>query len=92
MTAPRTVAIGDHHVHPVGLGTMTALTGSGHWWHPDDLDAVRTLLRGAVEAGVDHIDTADAYGPETAEHLIRKALHPYPDPLLIAPKGGMPRP
>ena len=85
------VAIGDHHVHPVGLGTMTALTGPGHWWHPDDLDAVRHLLRGAIDHGVDHLDTADAYGPETAEHLIRKALHPYPSHLLIATKGGMTR-
>jgi aryl-alcohol dehydrogenase-like predicted oxidoreductase len=50
------------------------------------------LLRAAVDAGIDHIDTADAYGPETAEHLIRKALHPYPAHVLIATKGGLTRP
>ncbi|NKQ55621.1 aldo/keto reductase [Amycolatopsis sp. K13G38] len=67
------------------------LTGPGHWYHPANPDQAKHLLRRAVDHGVNHIDTADAYGPETAEHLIRKALHPYPDDLVIATKGGLTR-
>ena len=50
------------------------------------------MLRRAVELGVDFIDTADSYGPFVSEHLIAKALHPYPDGLVIATKGGLTRP
>ncbi len=68
---------GDLPVYRLGYGTMQ-LTGPGHRYHPTDPDAAKRLLRRAVELGIDHFDTADAYGPETVEHLIRKALHPYP--------------
>ncbi|TLF59496.1 aldo/keto reductase [Nocardia cyriacigeorgica] len=81
---------GDMPVHRIGYGSMQ-LTGPGHWYHPADTDHAKRILRRAVELGVDHIDTADAYGPATVEHLIRKALHPYPDGLVIATKGGLTR-
>ncbi len=82
---------GDLPVYRLGYGTMQ-LTGPGHWYHPTDPDAAKRLLRRAVELGINHLDTADAYGPETVEHLIRKALHPYPPGLVIASKGGLTRP
>lgn len=81
---------GDMPVHRIGYGAMQ-LTGPGHWYHPADVDNAKAVLRRAIELGVNHIDTADAYGPETSEHLIRKALRPYPDGLVIATKGGMTR-
>jgi pyridoxine 4-dehydrogenase len=82
---------GDLPVYRLGYGTMQ-LTGPGHWYHPADPDAAKRLLRRAVELGINHLDTADAYGPETVEYLIRKALHPYPPGLVIATKGGLTRP
>lgn len=81
---------GDLPVQRIGYGAMQ-LTGPGHWYHPDDIDNANAVLRRAVDLGVNHIDTADAYGPETSEHLIRRALHPYPEGLVIATKGGMTR-
>ncbi len=81
---------GDLPVYRLGYGTMQ-LTGPGHWYHPADPDAATRLLRRVVELGINHLDTADAYGPETVEHLIRKALHPYPPGLVIATKGGLTR-
>lgn len=74
----------------IGFGSMQ-LTGPGHWAAPDNPDRAMQVLRDAVEAGVTHIDTADAYGPFTAEKYIREALRPYPDGLVIATKGGMTR-
>jgi pyridoxine 4-dehydrogenase len=82
---------GDLPVYRLGYGTMQ-LTGPGHWYHPADTAAAKRLLRRVVELGINHLDTADAYGPETVEHLIRKALHPYPPGLVIATKGGLTRP
>lgn len=81
---------GDLPVRRLGYGSMQ-LTGPGHWYHPADPDKAQRVLRRAVDSGVNHLDTADAYGPETAEHLIRKALHPYPADLVIATKGGLTR-
>lgn len=81
---------GDMPVHRIGYGAMQ-LTGPGHWYHPTDMDNSKAVLCRALELGINHIDTADAYGPETSEHLIRKALHPYPEGLVIATKGGMTR-
>ncbi len=82
---------GDLPVYRLGYGTMQ-LTGPGHWYHPADPDGAKRLLRRAVDLGINHLDTADAYGPETVEHLIRKALYPYPPGLVIATKGGLTRP
>ena len=82
---------GDLPVYRLGYGTMQ-LTGPGHWYHPADPDAAKRLLRRVLELGINHLDTVDAYGPETVEHLIRKALYPYPPRLVIATKGGLTRP
>ncbi|WP_225877152.1 aldo/keto reductase [Streptomyces resistomycificus] len=79
-------------VSRLGLGTMR-LAGPGNWGAPPDPAAALRLLRTAVgEGGVTHIDTADAYGPHTVEELIRRALHPYGDDLLVATKVGLIRP
>ncbi|MFI5756739.1 aldo/keto reductase [Streptomyces sp. NPDC051569] len=81
---------GDLSVTRLGYGTMQ-LTGPGIWGDPEDpAEAVRVLRR-AVELGINFIDTADAYGPFTANLLLRKALHPYPDDLVIATKVGLAR-
>jgi pyridoxine 4-dehydrogenase len=81
---------GDLTVNRLGFGAMR-ITGSGIWGAPADLDEARAVLRRAVELGVNFIDTADAYGPEVSETLIAEALHPYPDDLVIATKGGLTR-
>jgi pyridoxine 4-dehydrogenase len=82
---------GDLPVHRLGFGAMR-ITGEGIWgWPADRANAVKVLRR-AVELGVNLIDTADAYGPETSELLIAEALHPYPKGLVIATKGGLTRP
>jgi pyridoxine 4-dehydrogenase len=76
-------------VGPLGLGTMS-LTGRGTWGEPADPEGARSLLRRAAERGIELFDTADSYGPEVAENLVREALHPY-DGLLVATKGGFRR-
>src|SRR6266404_6762890 len=82
---------GDLPVNRLGFGAMR-LTGENIWgWPPDRANALKVLRR-AVELGVNLIDTADAYGPETSELLIAEALHPYPKELVIATKGGVTRP
>ncbi|MEU0942289.1 aldo/keto reductase [Streptomyces canus] len=86
------ITIADKTVSRLGFGTMR-LTGPGTWGDPDDRDAALSVLRQAVHThGISHIDTADAYGPHTVEHLIQEALNPYPDHVLIATKVGMARP
>ena len=65
------------------------LTGKGVWGPPADHDECIRVLRRAVELGVNFIDTADSYGPYVSEELIREALHPYPDGLVIATKAGL---
>src|SRR5206468_12488641 len=82
---------GDLSVNRLGFGAMR-ITGEGIWGWPPDRDNARKVLRRAVELGVDLIDTADAYGPETSELLIAEALYPYPKGLVIATKGGQTRP
>jgi pyridoxine 4-dehydrogenase len=90
-TASGTFAIaGELEVRRLGFGAMR-LTGPGIWGRPDDVDTAHAVLRRAVELGVNHIDTADSYGPETSEELIAEALYPYPDDLVIATKGGLVR-
>src|SRR5438132_9011866 len=82
---------GDLTVNRLGFGAMR-VTGEGIWgWPPDRGNALKVLKR-AVELGVNLIDTADAYGPETSELLIAEALYPYPKGLVIATKGGLTRP
>ena len=83
-----TLAIGSSlEVSRLGFGAMR-LTGPGMWGDFPERDAGIALLRQAMNAGVNFIDTADAYGPHTNEMLIREALHPYPADLVIATKGG----
>lgn len=82
---------GDVPVNRLGFGAMR-ITGEGIWgWPPDRNNALKVLKR-AVELGVNLIDTADAYGPETSELLIAEALYPYREGLVIATKGGLTRP
>jgi pyridoxine 4-dehydrogenase len=81
---------GDLRVGRVGYGAMR-LTGENLWGEYPDRDGGIALLRQAVEAGVTLIDTADVYGPHTNELLIREALHPYPEQLVVATKGGFVR-
>jgi aryl-alcohol dehydrogenase-like predicted oxidoreductase len=81
---------GDLPVHRLGFGAMR-ITGQGVWGEPaDPAEAKRTLKR-VPELGIDLIDTADSYGPEVSERLIREVLHPYKG-LVIATKGGLTRP
>lgn len=81
---------GDLDINRLGLGAMR-ITGPGIWGPPADHDeAIRTLRR-LPELGVNFIDTADSYGPDVSEWLIREALHPYPEGLVIATKGGLTR-
>jgi aryl-alcohol dehydrogenase-like predicted oxidoreductase len=82
---------GDLTVRRIGFGAMR-LTGEGIWGDPPDRDAALALLRRVPELGVNLIDTADSYGPEVSENLIAEALHPYPEELVIATKGGLLRP
>jgi pyridoxine 4-dehydrogenase len=79
---------GDLRVRRLGFGAMR-ITGDGIWGEPSDPDRARALLRRAVELGVNLIDTADSYGPRVSERLIAEALHPYPEDLVIATKGGL---
>jgi pyridoxine 4-dehydrogenase len=81
---------GDLEVHRLGFGAMR-ITGDGIWGPPDDPEEAKRLLRRVVELGINLIDTADSYGPEVSENLIAEALHPYPDGLVIATKGGLRR-
>jgi pyridoxine 4-dehydrogenase len=82
---------GDLSVNRLGFGAMR-ITGDGVWGWPPDRDNALKVLKRAVDLGVNLIDTADAYGPETSELLIAQALHPYPSGLVIATKGGLTRP
>ncbi len=79
---------GDLTVNRLGFGAMR-LTGRGVWGPPADRDECIRVLRRAVELGVTFIDTADSYGPYVSEELIREALYPYPDDLVIATKAGL---
>jgi pyridoxine 4-dehydrogenase len=81
---------GDLPVVRLGYGTMQ-LPGEGVWGPPRDRDAAIAVLRRTVELGVTFFDTADSYGPEVAEDLLREALHPYVDDVVIATKAGLTR-
>src|SRR6478609_3982290 len=81
---------GDLPVVRLGYGAMQ-ITGKGIWGPPRDPDEAIRVLRRAVELGITFIDTADSYGPEVSEQLIREALHPYADDVVIATKAGLTR-
>lgn len=74
-------------LHRVGYGAMR-LTGPAIWGPPQDVDAAIRILREAIDAGVNHIDTSDYYGPHATNQIIKKALHPYPAGLVIVTKLG----
>jgi pyridoxine 4-dehydrogenase len=86
----RTFPLADMEVNRLGFGAMR-IVGDGVWGPPADRDNSLAVLRRALELGVNLIDTADSYGPEISEELIADALHPYPDGLVIATKGGLER-
>lgn len=90
MTSEDTVQLGVLTVRRLGFGTMQ-LTGPGVWGPPRDHDGAIAVLRHCVELGVNLIDTADSYGPNVAEELIREALYPYPANVTIATKAGYTR-
>jgi len=81
---------GDLTVNRLGFGAMR-VTGTGIWGPPANRDEAKAVLRRLPDLGVNFIDTADSYGPEVSEELIAEALHPYPDDLVIATKGGLTR-
>ena len=83
-------SLGDLTVTRFGYGAMQ-LAGPGVIGPPADRDGALAVLRMAVEAGITHIDTADAYGPHVTNRLIREALHPYPEALRIVTKVGATR-
>ncbi len=81
---------GELPVHRLGFGAMR-ITGEGIWGPPSDRDAAVAVVRRAYELGITLIDTADSYGPDVSEEIIAEALHPYPEDLVIATKGGLTR-
>ncbi|MGP8473452.1 aldo/keto reductase family oxidoreductase [Burkholderia sp. PR2] len=82
-----TYSVAGRRTHRIGYGAMQ-LAGPGVFGPPKDRDAALAVLREAVASGVDHIDTSDFYGPHVTNQLIREALHPYRDDLLIVTKVG----
>jgi pyridoxine 4-dehydrogenase len=83
----KTSFMGDKPVNRIGFGAMQ-LAGPGVFGPPRDPDAARAVLRRAIKLGVDHIDTAQYYGPDVVNDLIREALHPYPENLKLVTKVG----
>ena len=82
---------GDLYVNRMGFGAMR-ITGEGIWGEPENPEEARSVLRRTLELGINLIDTADSYGPEVSERLIAEILHPYPEGVVIATKGGFLRP
>src|SRR3954468_24064034 len=91
MTVPSEITgrfpLGDRAVTRLGFGGMK-LTGPRLMGPPAGLEAALAVLRRAVELGIDHIDTSDHFGPHVVNELIREALHPYPEDLVIVTKVG----
>ncbi len=83
----KTSFLGDKPVNRIGFGAMQ-LAGPGVFGPPRDPDAARAVLRRAIELGVDHIDTAQYYGPDIVNDLIRETLYPYPENLKLVTKVG----
>jgi aryl-alcohol dehydrogenase-like predicted oxidoreductase len=81
---------GDLSVNRLGFGAMR-ITGEGVWGPPRDRQEALAVLRRVPELGINLIDTAESYGPHVSEELIAEALHPYPEGLVIATKGGLER-
>jgi pyridoxine 4-dehydrogenase len=92
VTTSGVIRLGELEVHRLGYGSMRVTGPPDTWGMPADKDGSIRAIRRAVELGVNFIDTADAYGPFVSEMLIKEALHPYPDGLVIATKAGHTRP
>ena len=88
--ASGTYSLGDITINRLGYGAMR-LTGDGIWGPPKDKSEAIRVLKTTQDLGINFIDTADSYGPYVSEELIAEALHPYPEGLLIATKGGLER-
>lgn len=88
--AAGTLKVGDLSVNRLGYGAMR-ITGDGIWGEPPDPEGAKNLLQRALDLGINLIDTADSYGPDVSERLIGEALHPYPEDLVVATKGGLVR-
>ena len=84
------VLLGGRSVHRMGFGAMQ-LPGPGVFGPPKDRDIALRVLRRVIDAGMNHIDTAQFYGPDVANELLREALYPYPDDLVIVSKVGAAR-
>lgn len=89
-TTGGTFNLGGHQVNRIGFGAMQ-LPGPGVMGPPRDRDTALTVLQQAIEMGVNHIDTAQIYGPDVSNELIREALHPYPEDLVLVSKVGAER-
>ena len=89
-SAAGTYTLGDITIHRLGYGAMR-ITGEGIWGPPNDKAEAIRVLKATQDLGINFIDTADSYGPYVSEELIAEALHPYPEGLLIATKGGLER-
>ena len=90
-TNPETFSIGgDLEVRRLGFGAMR-IVGPGVWGEPADRENSLAVARRSIELGAQLIDTADSYGPHVSEELLREALHPYPDDVVIATKAGLTR-
>src|ERR1044071_8820263 len=87
ITQAGTFSLGDRTVKRLGYGAMQ-LAGRGVFGPPKDRQAAVAVLREAVASGVNHIDTSDYYGPYVTNQIIREALHPYPEDLVIVTKIG----
>lgn len=87
---PQAIGIAGKKVSRLGFGSMR-FTGLGIWGEPQDRDECIAVARRAIDLGVQFIDTADSYGPHVAEEILREALHPYPDDVVIATKAGLTR-
>ena len=89
-TASGDFVLGDITIHRLGYGAMR-ITGDGIWGPPKDKAEAIRVLKATQDVGINFIDTADSYGPYVSEELIAEALHPYPEDLLVATKGGLER-
>lgn len=87
VTGSETYLLGSHRIHRMGYGAMQ-LAGPGVFGPPKDPEMALKVLRAAIDAGVNHIDTCDYYGPHITNQLIRKALSPYPTELCLVTKIG----
>ncbi|GAA4271235.1 aldo/keto reductase [Aquimarina gracilis] len=88
MKTQKTYKLGNQEINRLGFGTMRATTGPGIWGDtPNKSDAIK-VIRTAIENGVNFIDTADAYGPYTSELLVKEAIEPFKNEVVIATKGG----